>query len=47
MFMVSGSGVIWAARGRRDDKSRDAEVSIPDTIPEALLQDQKTETSVS
>ena len=47
VFMVSGGGVIWAARGRRDDKSRDDKISVPDTIPEALLQDQKTETSVS
>lgn len=43
VFMVSGGSVIWAARGRRDDKSSDEEISVPDTIPEAMLQEQRSE----
>ena len=43
VFLLSGGGVIWAARGKRDSD----EVVVPDTIPEALTTESTTPTPVS
>ena len=36
VFLLSGGGVIWAARGK------DAKDTVPDTIPESMLQESTT-----
>ncbi len=40
VFMLSGGGVIWAARGKRD------EVTVPDTIPQAMVEEHGTTSTV-
>jgi len=44
VFMLSGGGIIWAAKAKSDEKNE--AVTVPDTIPEALLEDNVTQTSV-
>ena len=41
VFMFSGGGIIWAARGRRDQDT------FPDTIPEAMLQERRESAPVT
>ncbi len=40
VFMLSGGGVIWAARGKRGD------ATVPDTIPEAMVEEHGTTATV-
>lgn len=47
VFLVSGGGLIWAARGKREKATVIDEITVPDTIPEALLEDSTTAASVS
>ncbi len=42
VFLISGGGVLWAARGKREDD----EVTVPDTIPEALTTESTMPTPV-
>ncbi len=42
VFLISGGGVLWAARGKRED----GEVTVPDTIPEALTTESTMPTPV-
>ena len=41
VFLLTGGGVVWAARSK-DDKDQ-----VPDTIPEAMLQDPATPATVA
>lgn len=38
-FMLSGGGLVWAMRGKK-------EIEIPDTVPEAFTEDHKAQTRV-
>jgi hypothetical protein len=42
VFLLSGGGVMWAARAKRDSD----DVTVPDTIPEALTTESTTPTPV-
>ena len=36
LSIVSGAGLIWAVRGKEDEKEAMPEIVIPDTIPEDI-----------
>ena len=42
VLMLSGGGVMWATRGKRDET-----ITIPDTIPDALLEESLVKEAVS
>ena len=39
VFMLSGGGVIWAARAKRREGTEVPEVTIPDTVPEEMVEE--------
>jgi hypothetical protein len=46
VFLLSGGGLIWAVRGKREKATVIDEIIVPDTIPEALLEDSTIAESV-
>jgi hypothetical protein len=43
-FLFTGTGLIWAMKAK--DKTEIPDIEIPDTVPEAFLEDPKVETPI-
>jgi len=45
-FMLSGAGVVWASKAKRDETETSGPTEIPDTIPDDLLDERKVDATV-